>query len=366
MQILNMLPGIEASGSVSGETELPANAGKLESQDDLSTFVAQLEWLFSQHGQEVEAGQPWSVMQISEEGELLDQSGNPLPFPPLVNGQSLPLQMVVQAPGGTAGVATLSIHPDQSLLQTGQQPLPLGHFLRQIKMAPSGEQPQLSPPTSGQVNLQPQAERSEMLSNLPALRVTGNEVSTASALSELSSVTTTTLERAHLPASFATLQQAVATTTTQSTLPQLPGIGLPVGGRGWGEHLAERIQWMVRQDIQGAEVKLNPRGLGPIEIRVTVQNDQTNVSFVAQHAVTREALDAAIPRLREMFGESNMSLVNVDVSDRNSPGSNGMAPGSEGANGHAEGDEAMISSESENVGSAGGRLVSDGILDDYA
>jgi flagellar hook-length control protein FliK len=58
--------------------------------------------------------------------------------------------------------------------------------------------------------------------------------------------------------------------------------------------------------------------LGPIEIRVTLQNDQASVSFNAQHPFTREALEAAVPRLREMLGESNLDLVSVDVKDQGS------------------------------------------------
>jgi len=38
---------------------------------------------------------------------------------------------------------------------------------------------------------------------------------------------------------------------------------------------------------------------------------------MAQHGVVKEALEMAIPRLREMFGESNLQLVNVDVGQRN-------------------------------------------------
>ena len=58
--------------------------------------------------------------------------------------------------------------------------------------------------------------------------------------------------------------------------------------------MAERVVWMTNANIQEAEIQLNPRELGPIGIKVTVQNEQASVSFVAQHATTREALEQAL------------------------------------------------------------------------
>jgi flagellar hook-length control protein FliK len=73
---------------------------------------------------------------------------------------------------------------------------------------------------------------------------------------------------------------------------------------------------MVSQRIQGAEVKLNPANLGPMEVRVHVQNDQASVFFTAHHGAVREALESALPRLRDMFEASGVELVDVDVSDQ--------------------------------------------------
>jgi flagellar hook-length control protein FliK len=90
-------------------------------------------------------------------------------------------------------------------------------------------------------------------------------------------------------------------------------LDLPVGQPGWDRAVGERIQWMVGQNIQQAEIKLNPPHLGPLEIKISLQNDHTSVTFVATQAPTREALEASIPRLREMFGEINLNLADVNV-----------------------------------------------------
>ncbi len=96
----------------------------------------------------------------------------------------------------------------------------------------------------------------------------------------------------------------------------VPDIDVPVGHRGWNHALGDRLMFMVGHKIQAAEIRLNPPDLGPIEVRVSIHNDQANVAFTAHHALTREALESAVPRLREMLGDQNLNLVNVDVGQR--------------------------------------------------
>ncbi|MBL1261591.1 MAG: flagellar hook-length control protein FliK [Thiotrichaceae bacterium] len=85
---------------------------------------------------------------------------------------------------------------------------------------------------------------------------------------------------------------------------------------GWGEEVGSRIKWMVNSQVQSAELKMNPANLGPIEVKISVQNDQTTIHFSAQNSVVREALDAAMPRLREMLGDNGVNLADVEVSDQ--------------------------------------------------
>jgi hypothetical protein len=93
-------------------------------------------------------------------------------------------------------------------------------------------------------------------------------------------------------------------------------VAIPLRQAGWDQALGERVQWMVGSKLQGAEIRLNPAHLGPMEVRIQIQNDQANINFTAQHGMVREALEAAIPRLREMLGESGLQLNDVTVSDQ--------------------------------------------------
>jgi flagellar hook-length control protein FliK len=56
--------------------------------------------------------------------------------------------------------------------------------------------------------------------------------------------------------------------------------------------------------------------LGPLEVRIEISPDQqqTNIHFITHHAAVREAVEAALPRLREMLDTQQLSLGDVNVS----------------------------------------------------
>ena len=86
----------------------------------------------------------------------------------------------------------------------------------------------------------------------------------------------------------------------------------------WDNELSEKLVWMHKQNVPSAELNLNPRHLGPISVRIDVNHDQTSVAFTAHHAVVKDAIEAAIPKLRDMLGTQQLNLVNVDVSQQQS------------------------------------------------
>jgi len=93
------------------------------------------------------------------------------------------------------------------------------------------------------------------------------------------------------------------------------GVPQQVGAKGWEGAISDRVMWMIQGEQQFAKLRLNPPNLGPLEVRVNLHQDQASVSFLAQHAAVREALEAALPRLREMFDQQSLQLVRADVSD---------------------------------------------------
>ncbi|MHB8426342.1 MAG: flagellar hook-length control protein FliK [Acidiferrobacterales bacterium] len=91
-------------------------------------------------------------------------------------------------------------------------------------------------------------------------------------------------------------------------------IGTPMNQTGWDQALGNSMIWMVGRQTQAAQLQINPPHLGPIEVRVAIHNNETTLTFVSAHSQVRDALQAAIPGLREMFTNSGLNLGNVDIS----------------------------------------------------
>lgn len=93
-------------------------------------------------------------------------------------------------------------------------------------------------------------------------------------------------------------------------------IATSVRDSAWGERIGERVLMMAGNQLKTAEIRLTPAELGPLRVQVSVDDGAANVTFHAQHAVTREALEQALPRLREMLAENGLSLGQADVSEQ--------------------------------------------------
>lgn len=94
----------------------------------------------------------------------------------------------------------------------------------------------------------------------------------------------------------------------------MPSPGLNFRQGGWENSLAQNVSWMTGNNIKTLQVNITPAELGPIHIHASMDQDKLSLQINAQNGVTRETLEAAIPRLRELLGESSFSAVNVDVS----------------------------------------------------
>lgn len=93
-------------------------------------------------------------------------------------------------------------------------------------------------------------------------------------------------------------------------------ISVPVRDRGWGEQIGERVLLMAGNQMKSAEIRLTPAELGPLRVQVSVDDGAANVTFQAQHAVTREAIEQALPRLRELLAENGLSLGQASVGEQ--------------------------------------------------
>ena len=86
----------------------------------------------------------------------------------------------------------------------------------------------------------------------------------------------------------------------------------PAWSKDFGQHI-------IRLAIDGqpaAEIHLNPPELGPIKVLIDIRGGETALQFFAEHATTRDALEASLSRLREIFAAGGITLAHVNVEDQ--------------------------------------------------
>lgn len=98
-----------------------------------------------------------------------------------------------------------------------------------------------------------------------------------------------------------------------SQAPETLAVTKPLTHPDWDKQLAEQIVWLTHKGIDSAEITLNPEHLGPVSIRIDVEHDQTSIQFTTPHAAVKEALEASMPKLKEIFAGQQLNLVDVNI-----------------------------------------------------
>jgi flagellar hook-length control protein FliK len=110
----------------------------------------------------------------------------------------------------------------------------------------------------------------------------------------------------HSPASMQQVQAAAAAAADKLT-PR-------VGSNNWDQALGQKVVWMVAGEQQSASLTLNPPDLGPLQVVLSVSNSQATINFTAAQPEVRQALENAVPKLREMLGDAGIQLGQANVS----------------------------------------------------
>lgn len=91
---------------------------------------------------------------------------------------------------------------------------------------------------------------------------------------------------------------------------------LPLHHPRFAEAFSQQVTVMARDGVQHARITVNPPELGPVEMRITIRNDEATVHFGAHHVAVRDALEDALPRLREQFEQAGLRLHDGAVFDQ--------------------------------------------------
>jgi len=114
---------------------------------------------------------------------------------------------------------------------------------------------------------------------------------------------------------------AITAATTAAAAPEMAKVVAPattlysrVGTPAWDQQLGQKVIFMAAGGEQSATMELNPPDLGPLQVVLSVSKDQATAAFTSAAPEVRQALEAALPKLREMMGEAGIQLGNATVS----------------------------------------------------
>ena len=108
----------------------------------------------------------------------------------------------------------------------------------------------------------------------------------------------------------------VVTAPVNLDVAKTPDIAPQVGSPNWDQAVGQKINWMVSGGQSSASLTLNPPELGPMQVVINVNNQHVSASFVSHQPEVRAALENAIPKLREMMGQSGIQLGECNVSSQ--------------------------------------------------
>jgi flagellar hook-length control protein FliK len=117
------------------------------------------------------------------------------------------------------------------------------------------------------------------------------------------------------PGNIATLNANVANHVSHSSTSHAAPLAVPtpMQDKAWAGDLGQKIVWMANNNKQSAQLTLNPPQMGPIEISLTVEKGHAAASFFSANAEVRDAIETALPRLREMFASAGIELGQTNV-----------------------------------------------------
>lgn len=132
---------------------------------------------------------------------------------------------------------------------------------------------------------------------------------------ELAAVKQDAPQAAPAPLVMPAMQQAIAANQSQAVFgaAYTDKIQPNVGSAGWDQAVGQKITWMVSGGIQSASLTLNPPDLGPMQVVLNVHNAQADATFITAQPEVKQALEAAMPKLREMMDQAGIQLGQATV-----------------------------------------------------
>lgn len=162
-------------------------------------------------------------------------------------------------------------------------------------------------------------------------------------------------------------QQIAVSTGQLNSTTEIEHLNSRVGTPAWNQSVGQKIVWMVAGAEQTAELTLNPPDLGPMQIVLSVNNDQANATFISAHPDVRDALESAMPKLRQMMSDAGVQLSGFSVkSESSNPGAQFAGDRSSSRSKNSETETVTGTSAISSTTNTIKRSTANGIVDTFA
>lgn len=188
----------------------------------------------------------------------------------------------------------------------------------------AGDLPQVSAETTADSGAEPDTTHDSVKTPLPAMAAPGGtpagvSTSTGTNSGVIGQVVAADMAAASAtpainPAGVAATPAPAGMLASSAAPPAMTRALAPEVGSGeWGKALGQQMIHMGKGGEQVAELQLNPPGLGPLKVTLSMNEHQVQAMFVSAHSSVRAAVEAALPQLRTTLADSGISLGNTSV-----------------------------------------------------
>ncbi|WP_351011324.1 flagellar hook-length control protein FliK [Shewanella sp. S1-58-MNA-CIBAN-0166] len=163
------------------------------------------------------------------------------------------------------------------------------------------------------------ADFSVVLDSLAAKRASGDPSTavnqTSFGLDTLADIGDTDSKALQNQSSFTSVHKSDVPQFQLSLRPQgEPGAQMQEMIQRFSPVMKQQLITMVSNGIQQAEIRLDPPELGHLTVKIQIQGDQTQVQFHVAQSQTRDIVEQAMPRLRDMLAQEGLQLTDSQVS----------------------------------------------------
>ncbi len=149
--------------------------------------------------------------------------------------------------------------------------------------------------------------------------------------------------------------------------PLVRTVTTPIHESSWGRNLAEQVMWVQQAGASRARLILDPPNLGPVDVELKMQGEQTSIVFHSPHQAVRDSIENSLPRLRELMAEQGINQLNVNISggqsqEQRSSARDEFFAGGQGAGGDRNG----VSGEDSASARVEAMTIGLGLVDYYA